>query len=90
MRALFMPEENPEKKAAWVDKEICIGCCLCASLAPGVYRMRDDGKSEVFNPEGASEPEVQNTIDSCPVTAISWQERKKVEEDISQQKAEGR
>ncbi len=86
----LMADENGQKKAAWVDKGICIGCCLCASLAPGVYRMRDDGKSEVFSPEGATEPEVQATIDSCPVTAISWQDRKKVDDDISQQKAEGR
>jgi ferredoxin len=114
-----MAEE--EKKSAWVDKGICIGCCLCASLAPGVYRMRQaDGKSEVYNPDGASVAEVQNTISSCPVAAISWQdrktdgsfaagrisrseitegftgvsrsdhERKKVEEDIAQQKEEGR
>lgn len=57
-----------------VDKEKCIGCGTCAALCPAVFKMGEDGKSNVINPEGAPEAEIQKTIDGCPAGAISWQE----------------
>lgn len=59
-----------------VDQEKCIGCGTCPVLCPKTFELRDDGKAYVKNPVGDPEGEIQNTIDSCPVQAISWEESK--------------
>ena len=57
-----------------VDQDICTGCETCVDLCPGVFRLNDDMVAEVFNPAGATEEEIQEAIDSCPVECISWVE----------------
>ena len=60
---------------ATVDQYLCIGCGACVVLCPRVFRMGEDGKSgvsQVVTEETLSQ--VQEAIDSCPVTAISWLE----------------
>ncbi|HBA89366.1 MAG TPA: ferredoxin [Geobacter sp.] len=56
----------------YVDQEICIGCGLCVSIVPEVFRLNDAGVSEVHNQEGAAQAKVQEAIDSCPVNCIHW------------------
>lgn len=58
----------------YVDKEVCIGCQICVSSVPEVFRMDDDNHAEVYDPEGASEKAIQEAIDSCPVSCIHWEE----------------
>jgi ferredoxin len=53
-----------------VDREKCIGCGTCASLAPELFEMDDEGKSKVLKPE-VSGSEADEAIESCPVEAIS-------------------
>ena len=60
-------------KSVYVDREECISCGLCVSLAPEVFRF-EDGKSSAFNPAGAPEQKIQECVDGCPVGAIYWQE----------------
>lgn len=60
-------------KIAYVDKAACISCELCVNMVPAVFRMGDDGLAEVFEPTGASEGEIQDAIDNCPVSCIHWQ-----------------
>jgi ferredoxin len=57
----------------WVNREECISCGLCVSLAPEVFRFEEE-KSIAYNPAGAPESTIQDCIDGCPVGAISWQE----------------
>ena len=57
-----------------VDKKICQGHAVCVGLAPDVFELDDNGKSEVKDPEGADETTIQQAIDGCPVDAISWKE----------------
>lgn len=60
---------------ATVDQCLCIGCGACVALCPRVFRMGEDGKSGVC--QAVTEEtlsQVQEAIDSCPVTAISWLE----------------
>jgi ferredoxin len=59
-------------KVPVIDRETCIGCGSCAALCPKVFRLKGDGKAEVFNPAGDSEENIQKAIDVCPVSAISW------------------
>ena len=60
-------------KTVYVDQNECTGCGLCESSLPDVFKINDDNISEIVNPQGASEEEIQETIDNCPVTAILWQ-----------------
>jgi ferredoxin len=57
-----------------VDQELCIGCGTCVGLCPDVFELDEAlGKSQVIMPEGGDEQCIQEAIDSCPVSAISWQ-----------------
>lgn len=56
-----------------VDQDSCISCGLCVSTCPAVFRFNGAGKSEVFDPAGATEQEIQAAIDGCPVQCISWE-----------------
>ncbi len=58
-------------KKVKVNAEACIGCGLCIGNAPDVFAFSDDGKSEVIG-EVADETVVEETIASCPVAAIEW------------------
>ncbi|MBU0618700.1 ferredoxin [Patescibacteria group bacterium] len=58
-----------------VDSQKCIGCGTCVSLANKTFKMQNDGKSQVVNPVGDDEVIIQSAVDSCPVAAISWQEK---------------
>lgn len=60
-------------KKVMVDQDNCISCGLCVSTCPTVFRFNSSGKSEVYNPSGASESDIQQAIDGCPVQCISWQ-----------------
>jgi ferredoxin len=57
---------------AIVDKELCIGCGLCESICPEVFRMNDDNLAEAY---ADVTPELQESAEearnSCPTEAIS-------------------
>jgi ferredoxin len=54
-----------------IDSEKCIGCGLCASTYPEVFKMNDDtSKAEVISQEGDME-KIDSAINDCPVEAIS-------------------
>ncbi|MBU1146168.1 ferredoxin [Patescibacteria group bacterium] len=59
-----------------IDRDLCIGCGLCESLCPAVFKL-DDGKSTVL--EGvnykANKACVEKAIENCPVQAIKWEEK---------------
>jgi len=73
-----MSDENAQndskKKGAYVDPVTCIGCTLCTQICPNVYEMQDDGKSKAVNPSNDTEEKIQESIEACPVDAISWKD----------------
>ena len=60
-------------KEAFVDQDMCIGCGMCVDNLPDVFHVTSSGKAECFDPNGATEEEIQlQAIDICPVTCIHW------------------
>lgn len=56
---------------AYVDQETCIGCELCTTIEPEVFRMNDEGKSEAYGKTtDDNKDNVKLAIESCPVDAI--------------------
>ncbi len=58
---------------AHVDKDLCIGCGLCPTVAPDIYDMDEDGKAKVIIDDIPSdkEGEAKEGAESCPVGAIA-------------------
>ncbi|MBQ8604743.1 MAG: ferredoxin [Oscillospiraceae bacterium] len=57
---------------AFVDKNSCISCGICASVCPVVFAMSDDGKAEAVLtdvPEGSMD-NAKNAEKSCPTDAV--------------------
>ncbi|MEA3489786.1 MAG: ferredoxin [Candidatus Omnitrophota bacterium] len=56
---------------AVVDQEACIGCGLCAQVAPDVFEMQGDKAVTKMDeiPEDKAD-DAKNGADQCPVTAI--------------------
>jgi ferredoxin len=62
-------------KKPWVDQDACVGCGLCVDNVPDVFRLKEHGKVEVFDPGGAYNDTIQQeAIDICPVSCIQWLE----------------
>lgn len=56
---------------ATVNREICIGCGLCADACPEVFQMDADNLAEVVaQPTEANYGSAQEAADGCPVDAI--------------------
>lgn len=58
---------------AWIDRENCISCGLCADTCPAVFRMADDGFAEVIVEEVSEKDEesASEARENCPVSVIS-------------------
>jgi len=67
------PEKQPNLFVD-VDKSLCIGCCSCEMIAPNVFSInrnsRSNPKSSVINPKGAGINKIMNAAETCPTKAI--------------------
>lgn len=55
--------------------EGCISCGLCMSVCPDVFRMSDEGVSEVYaKPTEENEDDVREAAEGCPVSVIVIEE----------------
>ena len=57
-----------------VDKSLCIGCCSCEIIAPDVFAInknsKSNPKSSVINPKGVGINKIMNAAETCPTKAI--------------------
>ena len=53
-----------------VDRALCIGSGDCVDTAPDVFRLDDEDKATVIDPDGASVDDVIAAAGNCPVAAI--------------------
>jgi ferredoxin len=52
-----------------VNQEMCIGCGMCQSMCPAVFKLNAEGKSEVISDKDLDCAIV--AAKACPVNAIS-------------------
>lgn len=60
-------------RKVFVDRDECIGCGLCAEIAPDVFRLNEEGISEVLASYVGPQDTIQEAIDECPVECIHWE-----------------
>ena len=67
------PTKQPDLLVS-VDKSLCIGCCSCEIIAPGVFEINKQSqtnpKSNVINQKGAGVNKIMNAAETCPTKAI--------------------
>ena len=70
----FARMRDPRKHTA-VNHKKCIGCGTCAGQCPKYYMVNEE-EMLAYVQTGAEETvdNLQETIDTCPVGAISWQD----------------
>jgi len=54
-----------------VDRDSCIGSGTCVQLAPGGFKLDDEGVAEPVEPLLASAASLRTAERSCPVRAIA-------------------
>lgn len=53
-----------------IERDLCIGCGNCESIAPAMFELGKDGLARVVNPIGAEDSLIKEAAESCPVDAI--------------------
>ncbi|NPV55141.1 MAG: ferredoxin [Anaerolineae bacterium] len=58
-----------------VDPDLCLGCAICESIEPDVFRLESDIATVLMDPVPESyRSTVQEAIESCPEEAIRIEE----------------
>lgn len=55
-----------------VNEDLCIGCGTCESMCPKVFKINENGKSQVIA-DDCEDCNLDDVINSCPVSAISME-----------------
>jgi ferredoxin len=67
------PKKQPDLFVS-VDESLCIGCSSCEIIAPDVFSInketRSNPKSSVINQKGAGINKIMNAAETCPTKAI--------------------
>ncbi len=67
------PKKQPDLLVE-VDESLCIGCCSCEIIAPGVFEIdkvtKSNPKSSVINQKGDGVNKIMNAAQTCPTKAI--------------------
>lgn len=59
-----------KKENIKINRQECICCGSCVSVAPGTFELDDEGKAVVLNNIIDDEETIRSAVDSCPVLAI--------------------
>jgi len=62
-------------KKVVLDADECVACGTCVEICPEVFKMEEgDDAAQVIKATGGPEDLIQESIDSCPVQCISWED----------------
>ncbi len=53
-----------------VDQEKCIGCGACVAVAPELFDLNQEGKSQAKKKDDLNAEETEKAAQTCPVGAI--------------------
>ena len=53
-----------------IDKELCTGCGLCASLCPEAFEMNDADSIVKVKGDSCQDQDINEIASQCPVEAI--------------------
>ena len=68
-----------ETRGIFVNESSCIGCRLCADVAPDSFTIEPVyGRARVSEQWVSTEDELQAAIDSCPVDCIHWVDKEEL------------
>ena len=67
----ILAEAQMAKLKTTVNKTRCIASGDCVEMAPGVFQLDSDEKSEVYNPAGAADAVIVAAARACPARAIT-------------------
>jgi ferredoxin len=67
----IIAEAEMAKLKISVNNTRCIGSGDCVEMAPGVFQMDSDEKSEVYNQTGAADAVIIAAARACPARAIT-------------------
>ncbi|OGO23426.1 MAG: hypothetical protein A2144_05440 [Chloroflexi bacterium RBG_16_50_9] len=59
-----------------VDRELCTGVSNCVVIAPDVFKLDDENKAVVLQPDSMDEEKVMEAAESCPQNAIVLEDDK--------------
>lgn len=67
-------EGEPDyERFTYVDEHSCIGCTMCAGVAPSTFFMEDaHGRARVFRQQGDADETIAEAIATCPVNCIHY------------------
>ncbi len=57
-----------------IDRDLCIGCGNCETIAPEVFELGKDGIAVVKDPNVVEESLIREAAESCPVDAITLED----------------
>lgn len=66
-----MTGRRAAKIRAVVDHDLCAGVAECIQIAPGAFRLGDDGLAVAAEPGRFTADELAEAADSCPMSAIT-------------------
>ena len=62
-------------KRVVIEKSECTACGTCVEICPEVFALEDGAEAAtIIQPTGGPEDSIQEAIDSCPTSCISWEE----------------
>jgi ferredoxin len=54
-----------------LDRDLCTGVANCVVIAPGVFKLDDEGKAVVLDPNAADKDTLLEAASNCPMEAIT-------------------
>lgn len=54
-----------------IDQDECVGCGVCESVYPEVFKLHDDDKAHVIKEKDIDETKLKDAIEQCPVQCIT-------------------